>query len=80
MVTREQAIQEIEGLFPTDSQYEATNKIGERLLAQAKKEIEGWRSESTPVLVRYAALCLEEERRQDRECDRHFFANRVGHF
>ena len=77
---REQAIQQIEGLFPTDSQYEDTNKVGERLLAQAKKEVEGWRSESTPVLVRYAELCIVEENRQARECDRHFFANRAGHY
>jgi len=33
---REQAIADIEALFPTDSQYEATNLVGERLLSQAK--------------------------------------------
>ena len=73
---REQAIQQIEGLFPTDSQYEETNKIGERLLAQAKREVVGWRTEPTEVLIRYAELCLVEERIQDR----HYFANRVGHY
>ncbi len=77
---REQAIQRIEGLFPTDSQYEDTNKIGDRLLAQAKREVEGWRSESTLVLVRYAELCIAEENRQARLHDRHFFANRAGHY
>jgi len=63
MDAREQAIQQIEGLFPTDSQYVETNKIGERLLAQAKREVEGWRSESTQVLIRYAELCIAEEHR-----------------
>jgi len=66
-MNREQAIQQIAELFPTDSQYEDTNKIGERLLAQAKKEVEGWRSESTSVLIRYAELCIAEERRQARK-------------
>jgi len=77
---REQAMQQIEGLFPTNSQYEETTKIGERLLAQAKREVEGWRSESTPVLIRYAELCMAEENRQDRERDRHYFASRAGHY
>ncbi len=75
-MNREQAIQQIEGLFPTDSQYEETNKMGERLLAQAKREVEGWRIESTPVLVRYAELCMAEEHR----INRHYFANRAGHY
>jgi len=63
-MNREEAIAEIEGLFPTDSQYEETTKVGERLLAQAKREVEGWRNETTPVLLRYAALCIAEENRQ----------------
>ena len=67
---REKAIQEIEGLFPADSNYEKTNEIGERLLAQAKKELKGWRDEPTPILVRYAELCIAEETRLVRESDR----------
>ncbi len=63
----EQAIADISALFPTDSQYEETNKIGERLLAQAKREVEGWRSESRAVLLRYAELCRREESCQTRE-------------
>ncbi len=69
MITQEtdkelgQAIADIESLFPTDSQYKPTNLIGERLLAQAKREIEGWRSESRGVLLRYAELCRAEENR-----------------
>ena len=66
-LTREQAIEQIEGLFPVDSKYDGTNKIGERLLTQAKREVEGWRNESTPVLIRYAELCIAEENRQARD-------------
>ena len=77
---REQAIQQIEGLFPADSQYEKTNEIGLKLLAQAKREVAGWRTEQTEVLIRYAELCIAEENRQAREYDRHFFANRAGHY
>ena len=77
---REEAIQQIEGLFPTDSQYEKTNEVGERLLAQAKREVAGWRTEPTEVLIRYAELCIAEENRQTRLTDRHYFANRVGHY
>ena len=60
----ENAIADIEQLFPTDSQYEKTNLIGHRLLAQAKREVEGWRSESRAVIIRYAELCRHEEQRQ----------------
>jgi len=77
---REEAIADIEALFPTDSQYEATNLVGERLLAQAKREVEGWRTESTPVLLRYAELCRQEENKQAREYNRHYFSNRAGHY
>ena len=73
---RDQAIAIIEGLFPTDSQYVETNNIGKRLLEQAKRDTEGWRNEPTPVLIRYAELCQAEEIRQDR----HYFANRAGHY
>ncbi len=59
----DQAIADIAALFPTDSQFEGTNKVGERLLAQAKREVEGWRSESRSVLLRYAELCRHEENR-----------------
>ena len=73
---REQAIQQIEGLYPVDSQYETTNKVGERLLAQARMEKQGWRTEPTEVLIRYAELCIAEEIKQDR----HYFSNRAGHY
>jgi len=72
-MNREQAIQQIEGLFPADSPYNP--EFGQKLLDQAKHEVCGWRTESTEVLIRYAELCMAEESRQNR----HFFANRVGH-
>ena len=75
-MNREQAIQQIESLFPNDSQYPETNRIGERLLVQAKREVISWRTEPTEVLIRYAELCQVEEARQDR----HYFSNRAGHY
>jgi len=41
---RREAISTIEALFPIDSQYAETNAIGERLLAQAKREHDDWRN------------------------------------
>jgi len=80
MNAREQAIGDIEALFPIDSQYEKTNEIGEKLLAQAKRECEDWRNLPDAILFRYAELCRQEENRQAREFDRHYFANRAGHY
>lgn len=64
MTRREEAIANIEALFPADSQYEVTREFGERLLKQAKQEVEGWRSESDAVLIKYAELCIVEQNRQ----------------
>lgn len=64
MDIREQAIANIEGLFPADSQYEQTREIGKRLLEQAKMEVQGWRNEPTEVLISYAELCIAEENKQ----------------
>jgi len=61
-MTRREAIQIIEGLFPADAPYENTATIGKRLLEQAKN----WRDEPDAVLFRYAELCESEERRQTR--------------
>jgi len=60
---REEAIDVIETLFPADSDNPLTKQTGERLLKQAKKEVQGWRTEPTNVLVRYASLCIKEENR-----------------
>jgi len=56
---RETAIMHIKNLYPPDSDYKDTAKIGELLLKQAKQEVEGWESESTEVLVRFAQLSIQ---------------------
>ena len=58
---REEAIQHIENLYPADSGYDDTAEIGRDLLAQAKREVSGWRTEPTEILVRYAELCIQRE-------------------
>jgi len=58
---REEAIQHIESLFPADDPHETTAGIGIKLLNQAKREVAGWRTEPTEILVRYAHLCIKEE-------------------
>lgn len=61
-MTREKAIDQIGCLYPADSQYPETAEVGKELLEQAKREIEDWRNLPTPILIRYARLCLEKER------------------
>jgi len=61
---REEAISIIKNLFPADAPYSNTAEIGQKLLEQAKREIMGWETEPTEVLVRYAQLCITEENRQ----------------
>ena len=68
-MNREQAIQMIEGLFPADSPYNP--EFGQKLLDQAKREVSGWRTEPTEVLLRYAELCIAEEARQCRDLIRY---------
>ncbi len=69
-MTREDAIREIESLYPADSEYETTALIGQSLLEQAKREkMSGWRAEPTEVLIRYAQLCQEEEHNNQRTFD-----------
>jgi hypothetical protein len=63
-MNRQEAINIIEGLYPTDSPYIKTNTIGERLLAQAKSEYENWRDLPDTILFRYAVLCEQEENRR----------------
>ncbi len=60
-MTRQEAIQHIESLYPIDSEYEDTNAIGEILLAQAKREVNNWRNLPDAILIRYAELCINEE-------------------
>ena len=67
-MTRQEAINHIDNLFPPDSDYPKTSEIGIRLLAQAKMETQDWR-EALPdaTLIRYAELCISEHNRQARE-------------
>ena len=65
---RQRAINTIEALYPPDSPYDPT--IGRELLEQARRECNDLRNEPTPILVRYAQLCQEMERRQNREAER----------
>ena len=60
---RRNAIDTIEALYPADSAYEGTAEVGEKLLAQAKREVQGWRTEPTEILIRYAQLCVQEDAR-----------------
>lgn len=64
---REEAIQHIESLFPADSGYEDTAEIGQELLDRAKREVSGWRTEPTEVLIRYAQLCIHRDNQNMRD-------------
>jgi hypothetical protein len=61
--SRNQIIEEIEGLFPTDSPYPNTNEIGKILLLQAIEE-KGWRTLPIEILERYRQLCVDEDIKQ----------------
>jgi len=61
-MNRDEAIRIIETLYPVDSEYEDTAKIGQELLAQAKRDVSAWKQESDEVLRRYAYLCVQRER------------------
>ena len=62
-MTREDAIRIIEDLYPADSQFNMTAARGQEILDRAKREVASWRQEETPVLIRYAELCIDEEGR-----------------
>jgi len=67
-MTRQEAINHIDNLFPIDSDYPKTNAIGERLLKQAKLETQNWRDIlPDATLIRYAELCIDEHNRQSRK-------------
>lgn len=72
-MTREYAVEVIENLYPADADYPDTAEVGQELLEQAKREVAGWRTEPTEVLIRYAQLCLEREnnfrRRFEAKCE-----------
>ncbi len=74
MTKREKAIITIGGLYPTDSQWDDTNEIGQRLLKQAKENVYrynySWKNEPDEVLFEYARLCEIENDREMREAKR----------
>jgi len=65
------AITTIEGLYPADSDYPDTRKIGEDLIEQAKINVgesaQNWRQLPLNVLTEYARLCEETESTQMKE-------------
>ncbi len=65
----QEAIETIEALYPPDSQFEGTNQIGEELLQQAKRDAgyhASWQELPGSVLLRYAELCEQRVRQQQR--------------
>lgn len=59
-MTLEEAIGNIQSLYPADSDYEDTKDIGEMLLNQAKFETNAsWRDLPDKTLIRFAELCIE---------------------
>jgi hypothetical protein len=61
----EDVISTIEILYPIDSGYEDTDKIGQELLEQAKINIRfDWRCLPEPLLREYERLCISFENRQ----------------
>jgi len=69
-MTREEAIQHIDALFPPDAPYPKTAEKGQELLSQAKRDVAAWKQEPTEVLVRFAQLCMDEDNRQTLEAMR----------
>ncbi len=69
-MTKENAIEIIEALYPADSQYADTAKIGKELLDKARCDVAGWRTEPTEVLIRYAQLCEGRENQNQRDFER----------
>ena len=71
-MTREQSIQEIEGLFPADSECPKTRAKGIELLGHAKRNTHDWRDIPDETLFEYARLCREEDHRQAVKFDRKY--------
>ena len=69
-MTRKQAIQEIEQLFPADGEYPETREIGIRLLEEAKRNVNNWRNLPDAVIFEYLNLCQREEHRQTMKFNR----------
>ena len=65
-MNREYAIEVINSLYPPDCEFPDTAAIGQELLEQARNEVQGWRTEPTEVLIRFAELCIQKENEQAR--------------
>lgn len=60
---KRRAISIIEGLYPPDSHFPDTAKIGKELLQEAKDYFSNWRNEPEEILCYFAGLCIEEEKK-----------------
>jgi hypothetical protein len=56
---RDKAIADVERLFPADSTFPDTAKVGQELFLQAM--FETWRDAPSDVLTRYAQLCIRRQ-------------------
>jgi hypothetical protein len=57
------AIEDIEALYPVDSEFPKTNEIGRKLLIMAILK-HNWRKLPEEILYSYAELCRELERHE----------------
>ncbi len=65
----QEAIETIEALYPPDCEFESVEKVGKELLQQAKCDVgyhDRWQELPERVLSRYAELCEQRERQQQR--------------
>lgn len=67
MDKRTQAISTIEALYPIDSEYPDSARIGKELLIRAVMEFPDWRKLPDEILFKYANLCEYEESKNTRE-------------
>lgn len=61
---RDQAIQEIQMLYPPDSDFPETAQIGQQLLEQAKCDCTSWKNEPDAVIFRLRDLCIQRENKR----------------
>lgn len=60
--TVEDAISEINSLYPPDADYEDTAKIGQQLLEQAKRDTSDWRNLPEATIFRLLQLNRDYDR------------------
>ena len=69
-MTKQQAIEIIEELFPIDSEFNVTNIVGRTLLMESIQE-SNWRDLPENILSIYAQKCIDEDRRQQKLMERY---------